>query len=51
MKEVRLINRVSEKKMIRGNGSFWAPKLHIFITLDRLEEAFFRFSTMKRPNR
>ena len=40
MKETRFINRFSEKKFIWGNGSFWAQKLRILITLDPLEEFF-----------
>ena len=47
MKEIRLINRFSEKILLRGNGSFWAQKLHILITLDPLEEVFFNFSQQK----
>ena len=40
MKETRLINRFSEKKiLIWGNGPFWAQKLCI-ITLDLPEEFF-----------
>ena len=40
MAETRLINRFSEKVLIRGNGQFWVQKLHILITLDPLEEFF-----------
>ena len=40
MTETRLINRFSEKILIRKNEPFWVQKLHILITLDRLEEFF-----------
>ena len=40
MAETRLINRFSEKVLIRGNGQFWVQKLHILIALDPLEEFF-----------
>ena len=53
MKEIRLINRFSEKKkkkkkkkkkiLIWANGPFWAPKLGI-ITLDPLEKCFKNFA-------
>ena len=44
MKETRLINRFSEKGLIWGNGSFWAQKLHILVTLDPLKEFFKNFA-------
>ena len=51
MKETRLINRLFFKKiLIWGNGSFWAQKLRILITLDPKEEYFFKFSSMKEAN-
>ena len=50
MKETRLINRFSEKILIWGNGPFCAQKMHILITLDPLEEFFFKFCTMRGAN-
>ena len=44
MKEMRLINKFSEKILILENGSFWAQKLCILITLDLLEEFFLNFA-------
>ena len=52
MKETMFINKISGKKIpICGKGPFWAQKLRIFITLDPLEEFFFKFCTMKGANR
>ena len=51
MKETRLFHMFSEKILIWGNGPFWAQILHILITLDLVEEFFFKFCIMKEANR
>ena len=45
MKETRPINTFFEKKkkiLIWGYGPFWAQKLHFLMTLDPLEDFFFK---------
>ena len=45
---ISISEKINRKKIfIWGNGSFWAAKLQILITLDPLEEVFLDFAQWK----